>query len=201
MSWWVHDFKRYKHAMSEISKQRDRGAGIIAAAIVEDHLDFALATRLRTDKEAADLKANMFSGRGALGNFGAKIDLGYLFGLYDNRTRKKLHEIRLIRNDFAHKMEPQSFASNVNRCARLIAPKGLARQMNKMLNDFAKGQIEEGARIVHKTFERSKKPRTQFIRACQQMTFLLNWEIQLGQRKTWTKEPDAAPKPLLGISP
>ena len=197
----MHDLDRYKHAMSEIDKQRDRGAGIIAAAIVEDHLDFALATRFRGDNAVTELRKNMFSSRGALRNFGTKIDLGFLFGLYDAHTQKKLHEIRLLRNDFAHNMQPVSFASQASRCARLLAPTGASRKMNKMLNDFAKGQIEPGARIVWKTFGRSKKPRTQFIRACQQVTMLLSLEIQLAKREAWTKKPDGAPQPSLDISP
>lgn len=60
--------KLYSHAFSEIKRQRDRGAGIIAAAILQDQLKFAIKTRF--DKHPK-LEAKMFKSDGPLGSFAA----------------------------------------------------------------------------------------------------------------------------------
>jgi hypothetical protein len=55
--------------------------------------------------------SRLFRGSGPLGNFGAKIDLGFLMGLYGREKRDDLHTIREIRNAFAHKTKTITFNS------------------------------------------------------------------------------------------
>jgi hypothetical protein len=38
MTWFVSHNTKYRHAMNEIPKQRDRGAAIVATSILEEHL-------------------------------------------------------------------------------------------------------------------------------------------------------------------
>ena len=46
VDWFLIDHNRYKHAIKELPKQRDRGAAIVATAILEDHLLAAIKSRL-----------------------------------------------------------------------------------------------------------------------------------------------------------
>jgi hypothetical protein len=63
----------------------------------------------------------MFGPGGALGDFGAKINIGYLCEFYSAAAWKELDTICRIRNDFAHNVKTIRFGiSNVkDRCANL----------------------------------------------------------------------------------
>src|SRR5215211_7652703 len=99
MSWFVLDDNKYRHAIKEIPRQRDRGAGLIATSILEDHLMAAIKARLEQND---DIQNKVFKGYGPLASLHAKIDIGFLLGLYPLDIHAQLHEIRELRNDFAH---------------------------------------------------------------------------------------------------
>jgi hypothetical protein len=96
-------------AMKEIQAQTDRGAAIIASSLIENSLRDALVARfLPLNNEFRD---NMFGSRGFLGSFAAKIDMGLAVGLYQRPAHRDLTQIRRVRNEFAHNIEPLSFES------------------------------------------------------------------------------------------
>ena len=70
----------------------------------------------------AKIIEEMFAPCRAFGDFGAKVDLGYLIGLYSKKAHKELNTIRRIRNDFAHQLELNSFDRDDirDRCEDLI---------------------------------------------------------------------------------
>lgn len=170
MIWFVLDYDTYKHAIIEIDKQRDRGAGIIAASILQDHLLQAIRSRFHRNPS---LEANLFKTGGPIGSFATQIDLGFLLGIYPNHIRERLHLIRLIRNDFAHNVQPASFRSQRDRCAKLkMSHSQESRSFKTFLDEGIKSS---GIAVEARTdlFEVTNNPRTQYIRAVQQMTFLL----------------------------
>ena len=63
----------------------------------------------------------IFGPNSALGSFSAKINLGYLMGLYSRDAYRELDCIRTIRNDFAHELHINSFDIETikDRCANL----------------------------------------------------------------------------------
>lgn len=93
--------------MEELKQQTDRGAGIIAAAILEEMLEVVLLARLghlnRKHYEA------IFAPEGALGSFSKKIEIGFALGIYSEEGCRNLHTIREIRNKFAHRIEALVF--------------------------------------------------------------------------------------------
>jgi hypothetical protein len=177
MTWSTVDDNKYDHARREIDKQSHRGVAIIATAIVQDHLVLAIRGRLTNDLQ---IQNKLLSIGGALNDFGTQIDFGYLLGLYSNIWRSKLHIAKDIRNDFAHKMDPMSFKFHRDRCKRLLPPKSAHKQVNDAVN-LAHG--DPTIRLVYSSFKRSKLPRTQFVRFCQQITMLLTWEIVIDQQR------------------
>jgi hypothetical protein len=102
-----HPPKAVEAYVEELKKQTDRGAGIVAAAVVEDALEFTIKRRLI---ELSNTRADSLFGRmRPLSSFSAKIELGFALGLYDDKLRRPLNMIRDIRNEFAHNMEATSF--------------------------------------------------------------------------------------------
>lgn len=59
------------------------------------------------DKKLLD---ELFRPGGPLGDFGVKVDLGYLRRIYSKGAWKELDTITKIRNAFAHKMEVRDFS-------------------------------------------------------------------------------------------
>lgn len=173
MTWGTLKDAKYDALGKEINKQRDRGAAIIAAAVLEDHLLAVIKAKLTTDEKIED---KMFRGYGPLASFSARIDLGLLLGLYEKDFHKDLHRIREIRNEFAHNLAPLSFRSSQqirDLCRLLEPPKGASRSFHKTFHAMlAKATLVSGepARMKLTSFYRSTNPRTQYIRAIQRMT-------------------------------
>jgi DNA-binding MltR family transcriptional regulator len=102
-------FKELTALLAELEAQTDRGAAIIAAAIVDDALSNALKSRLILTENLSD---RLFSHEknGPLANFSAKIDIAAATGTLDKELCDYLHLIRRIRNRFAHSIEPLKFS-------------------------------------------------------------------------------------------
>jgi hypothetical protein len=191
MTWFVSHPDKYRHALKEIPKQRDRGAAIIATAILEEHLLEAIQSRL---ERHAHTEKKMFNNDGALCTFSARIDLGVLIGLYPELFQRKLHLIRRIRNNFAHSMQPVSFKSQAADCRKLLPARGSHRGINKLLASYI-GRANTPFSFT--MFRSSTNPRTQFIRAIQQACGYLSLQIALaGMQGAWEKQEGRAPQPL-----
>lgn len=110
MAWiYLHKGKPalYDDAVTELTEEAShRAVAITAGAFVEDHLKTLIQAHMVED---ALLVPAMFTGTGALSNFGTNINLGYLMGLYSQRAWKELTTISKIRNAFAHRLEVKDF--------------------------------------------------------------------------------------------
>jgi hypothetical protein len=84
----------------------DRANAVVGGAFVELHLTHFLKSRMVKDRKVTE---EMFGPGRAFGDFGAKVDLGYLIGVYSKRAHKELITIRRIRNNFAHQFDLNSF--------------------------------------------------------------------------------------------
>jgi DNA-binding MltR family transcriptional regulator len=92
--------------LREVASEKDRGAAIVIVAFLEDGLETAIKSRLVRD---ANTEHKMFRGTGPLATLSAKIELGFLLGMYGKVERNDLHRIREIRNEFAHKFNGITF--------------------------------------------------------------------------------------------
>jgi|KBSSwiStaDraftv2_1062776.scaffolds.fasta_scaffold40801_4 hypothetical protein len=113
--------RRHWRIIDEIERQTDRGAAIIGAAYLEERLTEAIRSRFVPGN---NIETDLLGFSGAVGTFSAKIDLAFLLGLIGPQAYRDLHLIRRIRNDFAHVMEPLTFAAPkvANRCRELYLP-------------------------------------------------------------------------------
>ncbi len=105
---WTIQGEADKAIILEISKQTDRGAALIATAYLEGRLSGAIKARLVRD---ATIESRFFKGQGPLASLSAKIDMGYLLGVYEQDVRRFLRTVKDIRNAFAHRPEPMDFKS------------------------------------------------------------------------------------------
>jgi hypothetical protein len=104
--------------LEELETGSPRAAAIVAASFVETHLEHLIFSRMVDDSK---LKTLMFGPNGALGTFSAKINLGYLTGIYSKNAWKELDTIRSVRNDFAHRLDISFDNGSVrDRCTNLV---------------------------------------------------------------------------------
>ena len=86
-------------------KESDRGAAIMAAALVEMSLEMAIRAKLVDPGQ--EITKSWFSGTNApFGTFSAKIKLGRALAIYANEMDSRLGAIKDIRNTFAHRNLP-----------------------------------------------------------------------------------------------
>jgi hypothetical protein len=77
--------------LPDAKKQPDRYLVIVMVAIIEERLGEILQAVLVDHKKVAN---KMFSGMGPLATSSAKIDLGFLLGMYREGFAKMLHAVR-----------------------------------------------------------------------------------------------------------
>eukprot|EP01034_Spumella_vulgaris_P007096 gene7096-9038_t len=98
-------FSRY---LATISGESDRGAVLVAAALLDEGLELALKKKLAPATKKNDPLFD--GGHSPLRSFSAKIELAFRLGLITHNTRKMLDSFRDLRNAFAHGAEPVSLS-------------------------------------------------------------------------------------------
>jgi hypothetical protein len=93
--------------MTDLRGQNDLSVAIVASAIVEAALEKLITTKLKTKN--ANLLGRLFSARGPLADFEAKILIAQEFGILTSLLASELHCVRAIRNTFAHAKVPITF--------------------------------------------------------------------------------------------
>jgi hypothetical protein len=130
----------------------------------------------------------------ALGDFGAKINLGYLIGIFSDRARKELDTIRYVRNRFAHRLDVSDFEqqSIKDRCHNLVlwqsikikAKPGRDRRSIVLTLGESLGEGEQELPLVDFVLEKlPTTPREQFVTSCRfyisAFAILTNVEYQI----------------------
>lgn len=87
--------------LDSLFEESGRGAILIAATHVEEHLTKLIETALPTDISKKN-KDRLFSYPGPLSSFAAKINLSYAFRIIDIHLYNSLTALRTLRNDAAH---------------------------------------------------------------------------------------------------
>ena len=101
-----------------LNAETDRGVALMAAAFIEYQLESLLRTYFVDERSVVN---RLFEADGPLGTLSAKTDASYVLGLIPKETRRDIHLIRKIRNEFAHSSAPMTFETPgiANRCALL----------------------------------------------------------------------------------
>ncbi len=104
---------------------RERGRGAVLVGVAR--LDTALEVLLRAALAPPRGSETLLHGDRPLGSFGAKIALAARLGLIDTAVEQSLHNLRRLRNGFAHSTTPVRLA-DPPYCDRLRDSVGQARQ-------------------------------------------------------------------------
>lgn len=98
--------KEFTKTFDLMTNESDRGSAIVGAAILEDALAVALGKYLIPAPTSQD---SLLEGPSA--SFSMKIDLAYRVGMIQSSVREFLHQVRKVRNEFAHSPSDLSFES------------------------------------------------------------------------------------------
>lgn len=120
------DLSRYReaqqHKVKEFRKtltaESDRGCALFAAAYLGVSLSDLLYVSFVENKK---IENDLFEGNALLATFSSRIKIVYYLGLISLACRRDLDIIRAVRNDFAHKINIDSFniQSIQDRCQAL----------------------------------------------------------------------------------
>jgi len=116
-----HRAELFAQYYDKLQSESPRGSAIVAVSILDQILGELIAARLQPVTDTPD---SLLSGVYApLGSFAAKIDIAYRLGVIRPETRKALHVLRDLRNQFAHDYESEGFdtSSCRDRVRNLVA--------------------------------------------------------------------------------
>ena len=148
----VETEKRKAAFLFEMNSQSDRGVAIVGAAWVENALMTTIKSFLRSESKAW---VDFTEGNGPLSSFSAKIDLARLLGIITETIRLDLHNIRRVRNDFAHQ---------------------IAHKTEYTILDFNSSDISKKCMVLKcVAHQNHTEPRKSFIYAC----WKLAWEFEM----------------------
>ncbi len=101
--WAIFPGDRHLQAVMElVSAKSERVGAVVGGALLDEAVTRTLRERFRDDKGIAN---NILDVDMPLGNLGPKIDVLYLLGAFDNKTRAALKGIAGVRNFFAHHLD------------------------------------------------------------------------------------------------
>jgi hypothetical protein len=173
MSWTMRDGLD-PDTIDEIEKQNDRGAAIIAGALLEDFVVDAIKTRLLPDEKVID---QFLTGMGPLATFSAKIDMAYLLKIVTSDCRRVMHIIRRVRNEFAHGLQPLSFETPriQDMCSNLITtPEGFEQLVKEQLAiELSPKTIPKLLEFTEQRFWESTGARSAYVNTVKTITFCL----------------------------
>lgn len=86
----------------KISSESDRGAILVASALLEKSLESLINGKLLDPLEGVENDPLFKGGSAPLGTFSAKIEVAYRLNLIDQDQKKTLNTFRSMRNKFAH---------------------------------------------------------------------------------------------------
>ena len=96
----------------DLLNESDRGAVIVAAALLEDDLTEILKKMVQRNGLSAKYVNEMFDLSGPLSSFSSKALICYGFGIISEEIFNDLTKIRKLRNKFAHSSDKVDFLSS-----------------------------------------------------------------------------------------
>lgn len=117
----------------------DPAAVVMATALIDQSLQFALTVGFYRGAVSKTLMAKVFEGNGPLSTFSSKIDLSYIQGLTSKSQHHDLQVLRRIRNEFAHSTKSMRLADfpacdNLKVTAALDVQREHSRQTKFLLS-------------------------------------------------------------------
>jgi DNA-binding MltR family transcriptional regulator len=159
----------------DFCSESDRSLAIVAAAIVDDRLGWAIRRRMpyHNEKAAEDL----FGGDRPLAGPATRARLALLMGLCSELTYRDLLTINKIRNKFAHKPSSLTFKDTdiAKECMRLKLAETLLMNRKRQHSDHA----------FYDYAEDIKSPRERFLITAQLLSEVFFFDTLIGNPESW----------------
>lgn len=167
--------RREVDGFREFCSEPDRSVAIVAAAIVDDRLGWAIRRRMpyQNDKAADDL----FGGDRPLAGSAARARLALLIGICSELAYRDLLTINKIRNRFAHKPGSLTFKDDnvAKECMRLKVAEALLTNRKRQKSDHA--FYDYGDDI--------KNPKERFLVTTQLLSDIFSVDTFIDKPKPW----------------
>ena len=104
--------------LTEFNEENDRGAALVAAAMLDQRLKEIIAAFMVQSKASDELLSGF---NAPLGTFAARTSAAYALGLIQDAEFREINVIRKIRNEFSHDWKQIPFENGIvaNLCAQL----------------------------------------------------------------------------------
>ena len=112
------DLKDFTAFLTEFQSETDRGAALVAAALLDQKVSDTLRAFMVKSKVANEL---LDGNNAPLGTFAARIKIAFSLALIDAGELHECDIIRKVRNEFAHRVHGTTFAdTKISKlCGRL----------------------------------------------------------------------------------
>ncbi len=141
------DKETYEDFMNEFAKESDRAAVVLGAAKLDLQLYQLLQKVLLPNTSGRD---ELLDGNSGLSTFSSRINICYRIGVIDAEFARALHQIRKIRNSFAHEISGSELdsGSNKDRIRELTSVFSGNEQFEKYRNIWANSwNIPDGSKL------------------------------------------------------
>jgi hypothetical protein len=135
--------------LKEFANESDRGAVLVAADIVSNHLEASISDLAPSALKGKRIK-NLLSYPGPLSTFAARADVAFLAEYIDETAYRSIDLLRKLRNDAAHSQEGFQLKKRRSELHQLcdLGP-GTAAAVNQFASEtilltFVKGLLEVG---------------------------------------------------------
>jgi DNA-binding MltR family transcriptional regulator len=109
----------FRTVLTTLAAESDRGAVLIGAEIVNDHLTELF--REKASSSASNTVLNrLIKYPGPLSSFSAKADMALVFGFLGESTHQSINVLRRIRNDAAHSQSEFSLLDHEERLYNIL---------------------------------------------------------------------------------
>lgn len=139
---------RWQHLADAIDNPNPVMCVIVSMAFIENLLGIVVRQRLIESGTAEKLTA--FSGN--LGSLQAKCDAAYCLGLISEGCKLAIERLAVIRNKFAHLMDPVEFEDDdvAEACRNLLVPRqtGFVPPMTISIRDLAQARKPKARYVV-----------------------------------------------------
>jgi DNA-binding MltR family transcriptional regulator len=147
----TESFKRLRDGIGTLLLDNQASTAIVFTSALEEHLRIALAAKMPNTNSRVE--KILFEGYGPLATFRSKIDVAFALGIFTDKQTKDAHNIRRVRNKFAHTAKKLNFETPtvIALCKKLST---YDSKETKLMNTYVKA-IDELVEHLNKEFKTS----------------------------------------------
>jgi DNA-binding MltR family transcriptional regulator len=147
----TESFKQLRDGIGTLLLDNQASTAIIFSSALEEHLRLAMVVKMPNMNSRVE--QTLFTGYGPFSTFQGKIDVAFALGIFTDKQSKDAHNIRRIRNKFAHTATKLNFETPtvIELCKKLST---YDASETKLMNTYLKA-IDVLVEHLNKEFKTS----------------------------------------------